>query len=135
MWLFELLDEEFQFTRDVAASEVNAVIMPFWTKADDALSRSWAEERVWCNPPYSGGMKEKFARKAYEETEKHCPLVVMLLPSCTDQKWFHELVRPPRVLTYFIEGRVKFEGGKWSARDSHMILVFRNREFVGWRKP
>lgn len=133
-WLFELLHEEFDFTVDVCASDENWKLGRYYTKEDNALELDWCAHRVFCNPPYSNGMKEAFARKAYEETEKLCPLVVMILPTCTDQAWFHELVRAPRVLTYFVQGRIKFEGGAGSARDSHMILVFRNRSFCGWRK-
>ncbi len=133
-YLFAKLNEEYLFTLDAAASESNAKCKTYYTKETNGLLQSWFSHRVWCNPPYSRGMKEAFARKAYEETERACPLAVLLLPTCTDQSWFHELVTFPRVLVYPIQGRVRFVGGETSARDSHMILVFRNRAFVGWRK-
>lgn len=133
-YLFDALDTEFNFTLDVAATKENHKCRRFFTKEDNGLMQSWACEKVFCNPPYSNGMKEAFARKAYEETSKECILVVMILPTCTDQSWFHDLVRPPRVIRYDIQGRVKFDGGKTSARDSHMVLVFRNWRYCGWAK-
>lgn len=51
--LFDPLHAEHRFTVDAAASPANAKLPRFWTLEDDALSRSWAGERVFCNPPYS----------------------------------------------------------------------------------
>lgn len=135
-WLYKLLDREFQFTVDAAASDLNYKCAHYVTKEMDAFQYDFSGSRAFCNPPYGNGMKEAFARLAYEWTSKPegSDLWVMILPTCTDQKWFHELVRPSRVLWYPIKGRVAFVGGKTSARDSHMILVFRNQDFLEFKR-
>src|SRR5207244_12616300 len=50
---FAPLDFEHRFTLDAAASADNALLPKFFTRDTDGLLRSWAGERVWCNPPYS----------------------------------------------------------------------------------
>jgi phage N-6-adenine-methyltransferase len=50
---FAPLHKRFRFTIDAAASPTNAKLPRYWTRDDDALTQSWAGERVWCNPPYS----------------------------------------------------------------------------------
>lgn len=50
---FAPLQARFAFTVDAAASEDNAKLPRFWTKATDGLSQDWRGERVYCNPPYS----------------------------------------------------------------------------------
>lgn len=42
-----------RFTLDVAASADNAKCARFFDEEMDGLSRSWAGETVWCNPPFS----------------------------------------------------------------------------------
>lgn len=49
-WLFESLDETFHFTMDGAADKKNALLPRFNSLADP---RSFKEERVFLNPPYS----------------------------------------------------------------------------------
>lgn len=134
-WLYDLLDEEFQFTIDAAASDENAKHINYVTKEDDAFKQDYSGERVFCNPPYSRGLVKQFVELAYHWTEKDCPVWVMVLPTRTEQDWFHRYIKFPRVVCYFIRGRVAFVGGEGSARDSHMILVFRNAKFCGWQKP
>lgn len=51
--LWDPLNAKYDFTIDVAASPENALCERFYTIADDGLAQSWANERVWCNPPFS----------------------------------------------------------------------------------
>lgn len=137
-WLYHLLDDEFRFSIDACASKTNTKHGSFVTKEKDAFLYQFHGHRVFCNPPYNNGMKEKFARLAHSWTgapNLGCPIWVMLLSTCTDQAWFHELIKPPRVLWYPIKGRVQFDGGATGARDSHMILVFRNQKFLEFQRP
>jgi phage N-6-adenine-methyltransferase len=91
--LFDPLNERFRFSIDAAASEANARLPRFWTRSDDALSQSWAGERVWCNPPYSHIWP--WVAKAWDEDAAE--LVVMLLPANrTEQSWWQALVEPHR---------------------------------------
>lgn len=103
----------FGFTIDAAASAANARLPRFWTAEDDALSRWWLGERVWCNPPYSN--LEPWVAKANREWWSRRPrLIVMLLPANrTEQGWWQREVERyrfdedgPRV--EFLPGRLRF---------------------------
>ena len=108
--VFGPLDERFRFTVDVAASEENAKLDRYFDREADGLSRSWAGERVWCNPPYSD--IRPWLEKAWAEQAE---LVVMLLPANrTEQGWWQDLVEPyrdqqgSRLRTEFVRGRTRF---------------------------
>jgi phage N-6-adenine-methyltransferase len=111
--VFDPLHERFRFTIDAAALPRNAKLERFWTPDDDALSRSWARERVWCNPPYSD--IEPWIDKAWHEWGKlgGCPLIVMLVPANrTEQGWWQRAVEPGRLSgdlrVEFLPGRLRF---------------------------
>jgi phage N-6-adenine-methyltransferase len=92
--LFDVLDARFNFTLDVAASATNAKCKRHFSIDNDGLAQSWANERVWCNPPYSA--IEPWLRKAWAEYGR-AELIVMLLPATrTEQPWWQELVEPYR---------------------------------------
>src|SRR6185369_13955822 len=91
---FAPLQERFKFTIDAAATPENAKLPRYWTAEDDSLQQCWADERVWCNPPYSN--IRPWVEKAFAETFTgtwwpnpldefgdywYCQLVVMLLPA------------------------------------------------------
>lgn len=108
--VFEPLNERFRFTLDVAASDRNAKVARYYTIEDDGLSKSWAGEHVWCNPPYSS--VGEWVEKAWSEPDA---LVVMLLPANrTEQHWWQEMVEPyrdrpgSRLRTEFLAGRLRF---------------------------
>lgn len=65
---FDELDKEFHFTLDPCATVENAKCEKFYMKEDDGLSKSWAGETVFMNPPY-GREISKWIKKAYEESE------------------------------------------------------------------
>lgn len=102
--------EQFAFTVDVAASDINARLPRFYTVEDDGLAQSWAGERVWCNPPYSD--IRPWVAKAWAEPEA---FIVMLLPANrTELDWWQELVEPhrdrpgSRLRVEFLAGRQRF---------------------------
>ena len=69
-WLFDKLNDEFEFVLDAAASVRNAKCEAFFSKQDDGLSRSWdVGGAVFCNPPY-GREVGKWVRKAYRPRRK-----------------------------------------------------------------
>lgn len=49
--LFEKINQEFKFTRDVCASKENTKCSIFWTEEDSCLDKSW-DGVNWMNPPY-----------------------------------------------------------------------------------
>ena len=91
--LFGELDTEFRFTVDVAASATNAKCERFYDIAADGLSKSWADERVFCNPPYSD--LPSWIRKAHQETDAE--VIVMLIPANrTEQPFWQTYIEPYR---------------------------------------
>lgn len=95
--LAERWQQEFRFTRDVASAgdaPSSQVIGAFWTKADNALTKSWFYDRVYCNPPFDD--IETWVLKAWAEFRAGCPLIVMLLPVRTDRPWWQKHVEPFR---------------------------------------
>lgn len=111
--VFDTLSERFGgFTLDVAAAAHNTKCPRYFTREDDGLSKSWAGERVWCNPPYSA--IEPWVLKAHLQSEV-APLIVMLLPANrTEQGWWQRAVEPyrdrpgARLRVEFLPGRIRF---------------------------
>lgn len=96
----------------------------------DGLKIDWGLVN-FINPPYSRDLKEKFIRKAFEESKKG-RTCVMLLPVSTSTKIFHEVIYPNAEIR-FLKGRVKFSGinskrervtNKCGQHDS-MLVIFR----------
>ncbi len=116
--VFDPLHERFGFTLDVAASPHNAKCERYFTEEDDGLAQSWADERVWCNPPYSniGAWVEKAWNEWWELDDQGVPeSIVMLLPANrTEQVWWQDMVEPFRdhrgrsLRTEFLRGRLRF---------------------------
>ena len=91
-------------------------VNPQW----NGLDIDW-KEMNFVNPPYSREKGEKktllsqFVEKALEEKGT----TVMLLPSKTDQEWFHKIKEFDIV---WIRGRLKFVGNEWSATQPHFLV-------------
>ena len=66
--LFDVLDAEFRFTTDAAASGENALCAHFFDAERDALRQDWSGLRAYCNPPYK--LAAAFLRKAAEENAR-----------------------------------------------------------------
>jgi len=130
--LFDTLNLEFNFSVDVCASKDNAKVQKYYDKDDDGLTKSWAGERAFCNPPYSRGNMVPWVEKAYNENrDGSCILAALLLPARIEQAWFHKLVKPFGEWRP-IAGRVRYQGGETSARFPSMIVVFRNPGLLIW---
>lgn len=122
--LYDELNSEFRFNLDVCANIENTKCPKYFSKGQDALRQDWyVHGRVcWCNPPYGRGVID-WVKKAYEESLKSAT-VVMLLPSRTDVKWFHDYCLPYGEIR-FIKGRLKFGGADNSAPFPSMVVIFR----------
>ena len=104
------LEVEFgPFELDACARPENAKAPQFYVKTDDGLSLPW-KGRTWLNPPYSN--PGPWLRKAVAEVSGvgGCPLVVALLPSCTETRWFQEFVLGCASDVRFRKGRIGFHG-------------------------
>lgn len=92
-WFAEI-HARFAFTLDVAASMENAKLPRYLSIDDNGLERSWAGERVWCNPPFSN--LSAWAQKAWLEIAT-APLIVLLVPANrTEQAWWQNFIEPFR---------------------------------------
>lgn len=120
--LFKKLDDEFHFNLDPCASDENHKTPMYFTREQDGLKCSWGGYRVFCNPPYS--QIAKWVKKAYEETTQPNTLVVLLVFSRTDTKYFHDYILH-RAEIRFIKGRVKFGNAKYNAPFPSMLVIFR----------
>jgi phage N-6-adenine-methyltransferase len=115
--LFNQLNEEFDFTLDPCSTDDNAKCERHYTKAEDGLSKSWKGERVFMNPPYSE--VGTWVQKAYEEDA----LVVALIPSRTDTRWWHRYVMQADEIR-FVKGRLKFGDATNSAPFPSAIVIW-----------
>lgn len=110
--LFAPLDARFGFTVDVAATALNAKCLRFYTVAEDGLRQSWADEVVWCNPPFSS--IEPWVAKAWTEAATAKAIVMIVPANRTEQGWWQDLVEPFRdrggsmLSVEFLRGRLRF---------------------------
>ncbi len=121
---YKKLDVKYQFIFDLACSKDNCKAQNGFTKEDNSLEQDWYKINgwLWLNPPYS--KCKEFVSKAYYENLLGAK-IVMLLPSRTDTKWFHNFVyKNPKVEIEFIKGRLKFSGAKNSAPFPSMLVIF-----------
>lgn len=103
------LNEEFGFNDDPCP--LNGI----W----DGIYRDWTSP-VFCNPPYS--RIKDWVKKAYEESLLG-KVVVLLIPSRTDTRWWHDYCMKASEIR-FIKGRLKFGDSKNAAPFPSCIIVF-----------
>lgn len=120
---FDQLDKEFHFTLDPCANEQNHKCKKFYTKEQDGLLYDWGGHTVFCNPPY-GREISKWVKYSYEQSRKENTIVVMLVPSRTDTRWFHNYIYGKAEIR-FVKGRLKFGGATTGAPFPSMVVVFR----------
>lgn len=120
--LFDKLNDEFHFTLDPCASDLNYKCDTYLTVNDNGLEANWGGQRVFCNPPYS--KVSKWVKKCYMESLKPETIVVMLIPARTDTKYFHDYIYN-RSEIRFIKGRLHYSNSKNNCPFPSMIVVFR----------
>jgi site-specific DNA-methyltransferase (adenine-specific) len=107
--VYNELNKEFNFDDD-----------PCPLGGNDGLMKEWGW-KSFVNPPYSE--LKHWAEKAVREWKKG-KTVVMLIPSRTDTKYWHEYIMQATEIR-FIKGRLKFGNSKNSAPFPSAIIVFR----------
>ena len=112
--LYEELDKEFDFNFDPCPSK------PIF----DGLSINWGNKN-FVNPPY-GRQITTWIKKGFEESQTG-KLVVFLIPSRTDTKWWHDYIMKADEIR-FIKGRLKFDGAKNCAPFPSCVVVFRGKQ-------
>lgn len=126
-WLFNLLDREFDFDLDAAATAANALCKRYYTAEDDGLKQSYFGS-TFINPPYS--QLRQWVAKGYHEAKIGNAHVVMLVAARTDTRAWWNYIRFGEVR--FLKGRLKFEGGKHSAPFPSAVVIF--PKFLGTPK-
>lgn len=112
---FEVLDQEFHFVLDAAATAKNAKCDKYFTPEQDGLKQSWnVGGSVYCNPPY-GREIGKWVKKAFEEARSGYP-IVLLIPARTDTTYFHDYIYGKAEIR-FIRGRLRFTDEEGNAAD------------------
>lgn len=122
-WLFNQLNDEFNFDIDVCANNENAKCKKYFTINENGLKQEW-NGTCWMNPPYGRNIN-KWMKKAYNESLKG-NTVVCLIPCRTDTKYWHKYVMKATEIR-FIEGRLKFGDSKNAAPFPSAIVIFNNK--------
>ncbi len=89
----------------------------------DGLSIDW-KDKTYVNPPYSKPLP--WIEKAILENSKG-KLVVMLLRMDTSTKWF-KLLQEANAVFLWINGRLRFNGGKPANFPSMLVILNRGAE-------
>jgi site-specific DNA-methyltransferase (adenine-specific) len=112
--VYQTLDAEFKFDHDPCPPKYKV----------DGLQSDWGKSN-FVNPPY-GRELPKWVAKAYEEYNKG-KTCVMLIPSRTDTKWWHDYCMKASEIR-FIRGRLKFDDQLSSAPFPSAIVIFKLKE-------
>lgn len=120
-YVFSILNDEFNFQIDVCATSENAKCKLFFTKQSDGLKQEWSPYRCWMNPPYGKNISN-WMKKAYLESRRGA-LVVCLIPSRTDTRWWHEWVMKAAEIR-LIAGRLSFGSSAQSAPFPSCIVIY-----------
>lgn len=109
---YDSLNKEFHFNDD-----------PCPIGGRGGLEREWGT-RTFVNPPYSEISKwvQYGWEQAYHPQKRKT--IVMLIPSRTDTRWWHEYVMKAKEIR-FIKGRLKFGNSKNSAPFPSAIIIFK----------
>lgn len=109
--VYQVLDSEFHFNHDPCPPDFQV----------DGLTSDWGGSN-FVNPPY-GRALPLWVKKAFDEWKKG-KTVVMLIPSRTDTRWWHDYCMQATEIR-FIKGRLKFDDQANSAPFPSAIIVFR----------
>lgn len=118
---YDRLNLIYNFTLDPATNGFNSKCQKYFTDQEDGLQQSWQDEVVFVNPPYS--KIKLWVKKCFEEGQKPNTTVVMLIPSRTDTKYWHNYIMKAESIG-FIKGRLKFGNAKTGAPFPSAVVVF-----------
>jgi phage N-6-adenine-methyltransferase len=119
---YDKLDKQFNFTLDPCATSKSAKCKKYYTEEEDGVAQDWNGQTVFVNPPYGRGIGA-WLKKGYEESKKHNTVVVMLIPSRTDTKWWHDYVMKAKEV-HLVRGRLKFGASDNAAPFPSAVVVF-----------
>lgn len=110
---FDYWNRRFAFTLDGAATPENA-LLPRYSSAESP--RSWAGERVFCNPPWS-------SIPPFVEMAQTADLSLLLVPARVNAKWFHRALALGAIPIYW-KGKLRFGDTKWNSPVDCTLLLF-----------
>ena len=113
--IYEQLNNEFNFDYDPCLISTNTI------HNQDMLGSDWKGKTIFVNPPYK--YLDKWIKKCYYEWKKG-KTIIMLIPSRTDTKAFHEYIYNQAELR-FIKGRLCFNDDGKPAPFPSMIVIFK----------
>ena len=88
-------DMNIVFTLDPCTSELNRLdVNAFYTEKDNGISKSWTDEIVFMNPPYSRPKISLWVKKARDEAFKNDNTIVVGLLPLRTPKWFRNYILP-----------------------------------------
>ncbi len=129
---YHKLDRKYHFTLDPCATKQNAKCSKFYTIQDDGLKQDWQGEVVFVNPPYS--KNKDWIKKCYEEGQKLDTTVVVLIPSRTDTKYWHDYIMKAQEI-HFVKGRLKFGNEKNCAPFPSAVVIFSSNQLHSTNDP
>lgn len=121
--IFDFMNKEWHFDRDVCALPENAKCAEYFTPEQDGLSQNW-NGVCWMNPPYGRDIS-KWMKKAYETAKYHQGTVVALVHARTYTKWWHDYAMQATYII-FIKGRLKFGNADTSCPFPSCFVIFEN---------
>ncbi len=89
----------------------------------NALNGKEWHEINYANPPYT--LLSEFVEMAESQAFIYHFTTIMLLPSKTDQHWFHDIILSNKYEIQWIEKRLKFKGEKWGATQPHFLCLIK----------
>jgi hypothetical protein len=111
---YEILNKEFNF--DFGPCPLRS--------EKNGLVERW-EGNVYVNPPYSN--IEPFLQKGIQELRKNsCNLIVYLLPTRNDVRYWHDIIIPYCKEIRFIKGRLNFNDANKPAPFPCVLVIFNN---------
>ena len=123
--LYTRLNKRYKFTLDPCSTKENHLCDKYYTKEENGLCKSWKGETVFVNPPYSE--IKLWVEKCYKEYETNGTTVVMLIPSRTDTRYFHDYIYHKAEIE-FIKGRLHFNNSKNGAPFPSMIVIYERKD-------
>ena len=110
--LYDVLNAEFQFALDAAATAESAKCALYITPEEDALTVNWKQRSggnpIFLNAPFHRDILPEFVRKAYEESQTGL-VVVCVLPYYKSYPWYRNYVNEYAEVRQ-IQGTVVFNG-------------------------
>lgn len=121
--VFELIEDNFSINRDKFFDPCPA-FTPYKSPCFfNGLYLDW-ENFNYVNPPFEKKILEKFVMKSVIESSKG-KISIMLLPSKTDQDWYHDIILKNNYRVVWIRKRLKFKNNKHHSTDTHFLVLIK----------